>query len=463
MTQPDQSAARGATAVLLLAGGLTALIGTFVDQPAVTAAAVAVAAAAVLGLLLALVSRPAAQLAVATVVFGITAWALRGLDARTATVAVPAAGAAALMWAALAWGRGGPLRLALPAAAATIATWYVHGRSVPVGAMPVLPGALLVAEVLGWLISIAYRHRRVATAALADVDAFLLADLDLRGAVDIATAGSRICRVGTELLDGRGALLYVQGPGRLLPAGAHGDHPAPMNPELGRDHALEDTLRIGTVRRAEDRVLVPVTGVAGVIGVLDVHGAQRALDDLTAGMAQLFGSHVGCVLDRLHAVESLFDAATRDPVTGVGNRHQAAGIVASLRPGDGLLLLEIDALDSLRRAQGEDAANVVLGQIGLHLRNGTRTGDAVARYGDNQFIITLRDLKAPIDMVVDRLVGSWLACRPTRTFSVGGALHVEGDAPMDTVERAEAALASALRRGGAQGHVAPDWNTLASA
>jgi GGDEF domain-containing protein len=300
----------------------------------------------------------------------------------------------------------------------------------------------------------------MAKAALADVDTLLLAALDLRDVDDVATCGERIARIGTELLDGAGALLYVQGPGRLLLAGKHGSHPEPLNSELGRDAAIEAVLHVGAVEVEPDRVLIPVVGSAGVVGVLAIGDARRRLDPLTAGMAQLFGAQVGAVLDRLNAVDSLFDAATRDPITGVGNRQQAAAVIASLRPGDGFLVLEVDEFASLLRGQGEAASNLLLGQVGLHLRNGTRNGDAVARFSDSQFVIALRDLKAPIEMVVERLVASWLGQRPSRTLSVGGALHIDGEAPMDTVERAEAALSSAKRKGGGHGHVAPDWSVF---
>jgi hypothetical protein len=74
----------------------------------------------------------------------------------------------------------------------------------------------------------------------------------------------------------------------------------------------------------------------------------------------------------------------------------------------------------------------------------------------------LRELKAPIDMVVGRLVESWMAGSPSRTMSVGGALQLDSTAPLDTIERAESALASAQRRGGGRGHVAPDFSVFAA-
>lgn len=93
------------------------------------------------------------------------------------------------------------------------------------------------------------------------------------------------------------------------------------------------------------------------------------------------------------------------------------------------MLLEGDGLHHVRAAQGEQAADLVLGQMGLHLRNSTRPGDAVARFDDDRFVIVLRDLKAPVDVVVRRIAESWLQVRPGRSISVGAALHLDGSAP----------------------------------
>lgn len=456
-------AGRVATGVLLLAGGAAAVATTVMpSSTGVRAGALAVVAASLITSLLgseALRGRRVARAVVVALALGATGPVLSSIDGNVATIAVPAAGAAVLLWAALAWGRGAAAQLAVPAVAGS--TWVNGDPAVPAAALAVLPAALVLAELLAWPLDRARRTRATAAAALADIDTLLVAAIDLRGIGEVASAGDRICRLGTELLHGDGALLYLQGPGRPLLAGRHGHHPTPLDPELGRDVALEEVLRVGTVR-AGDPVHIPVTGAAGVIGVLVIAGARRPLDAPTSGVAQLFGGQAGAVLDRLNAVESLYDAATRDPVSGVGNRQQAAAIIASLRPGDGLLVLEVDGFESLRRAQGDAAADLLLGQVGLHLRNGTRTGDLVARYGDPQFVVALRDLKAPIDTVVRRLVESWLAGSPSRTLSVGGALHLDGTAPLETVDRAESALASAQRRGGGRGHVAPDFSTFAA-
>ncbi|MCU1484255.1 MAG: hypothetical protein JWN67_1001 [Actinomycetia bacterium] len=462
---PAPPAGRVATGALLLAGGGVAIAAVLVPSSvAVRGAALAVVAASLITTLLGtelLRNRRVARAVVAGLALTATGTVIASIGRDIAVVAVPAAGAAVLLWAALALGRGVAAQLTVPAVVAAGTTWINGDPAVPSAALAVLPVALLLAEAIAWALARSRRTKVLADAALTDIDTLLVAAIDLRGVDDVAAAGDRICRLGAELLRGDGALLYVQGPGRLLLGGRHGSHPAPLDPELGRNAALVEALRVGAVRPGNP-VLVPITGAAGVIGVLAVSGARREIDGLTAGIAQLFGGQAGAVLDRLNAVESLYDAATRDPITGVGNRQQAAAIIASLRAGDGLLVLEVDGFESLRRAQGDAASDLLLGQVGLHLRNGTRNGDAVARYGDHQFVVVLRDLKAPIDMVVSRLVDSWMAGTPSRTMSVGGALHLDSSAPLDTIDRAESALASAQRRGGGRGHVAPDFAVFAA-
>lgn len=455
---PSDSATAAGTGLLLLAcGAATATAALVPTLPgARIVAGSLVAAAAVVAVLGApgVRRRPVVQAVLAGFGLGVAGQVFSSVGSDAPAV-VPVAGAAVLLWSALAAGRGGALRLALPVAAAAGITWVNGAPAVPAGLLAAVPAAVVVGEALAWPLSRARWARRTAEAALADVDSLLVAALDLRGVDDIAAACDRICRLGSELLDGDGALLYVHGPGRLLLGGRHGRHPEVVDTEVGRDAALEEAMRVGAVHQG-DPVLVPVTGAAGVLGVLAVGGCRRPLDGLTAGVVQLFGSQAGAVLDRLNTIESLYDDATRDPVTGVGNRRQAATVIASLRPGDGLLLLEVDAFESFRRANGDAAGDLLLGQLGLHLRNGTRAGDAIARYGDHQFVVALPGLKAPVELVVRRLVDSWLAAGPGRTISVGGALHLDG-APLDTVDRASSALASARRRGGGAGHVAADF------
>lgn len=363
-----------------------------------------------------------------------------------------AACVAALAWAAAVSGPGAAFRLAPLLTVAHAATVVASGESLLLATTS--PAAGLVLGLVSWPWHVLRTARRDRARALTGVDALVVGAADLRAA-DVTELGNRLCRLGADLAAADGALLYVEGPGRLVLAGRHGTVAERAEHELRDDPGITAVLRDGGLRRG-DPLLVPVLGEAGVVGVVALLGPRRPLDEVHRGLLALFGSEAGGALDRMGRAGLGYRGADTDPVTGVGNRRRASAVVAALRPGDGLVVLEVDGLELLRSSRGEQAADLLLGQMGLHLRNGTRPGDAVARLGDDQFVIGLRELKAPVDVVVRRLTESWLRAHADRTVSVGGALHLEGTAPLDTLERAQAALASARRGGGGQIHVAAE-------
>jgi GGDEF domain-containing protein len=93
--------------------------------------------------------------------------------------------------------------------------------------------------------------------------------------------------------------------------------------------------------------------------------------------------------------------------------------------------------------------------LGLHLRNAVRPGDAVARSGEEAFVLVLRQLRAPIDVVVRRILGDRSTAAAHGTVSVGAALHIDARAPADTAETASRMMVSARSAGVGQLYVAP--------
>ena len=433
--------ATATAAVLLVLGGLAgigwaALPGAALPQAASAALLAAGATAmALTGTRIAASRRLRAPLAaVATAVAVDRVLATAGDHAAWAGAATCAL---VLLWAVAALGPGAAMRLS---PALTVA----HGAAVAAAGESILfvgasPAAGLVLGLLAWPVHALRAARADRRRALRGVDLLVVGSADLREA-DVLDVGERVCRLAADLTEAAGAVLYVEGPGRSVVAGSHGTHPRPRVSELGGDPRVEAVLRGGPPRHG-DPLLVPVTGEAGVVGVVAVHGARRAVDEVLTGLLALFGVEAGNALDRLRRTTGTgLGAVETDPVTGVGTRQQASSVVAGLRPGDGLVLLEVDGLPHVRAAQGEQAADLLLGQMGLHLRNCTRPGDAIARFGDDRFVIVLRDLKAPVDVVVRRIAESWLRERPGRRINIGAALHLEGAAPLDTLERTQAAL-----------------------
>lgn len=436
------SSTRAATgaALLLLLGGLAGIgwaLRPTADLPQAASAGLLAAGAVAMALLGTRIRhRPILRGTLACVLTGVVCERVLALGGDAAPAAAATTCALLVGWAALAVGPGAALRLSPALTVGHAAAIAAAGESLVLAAAS--PIAALAFELVAWPVHAIRAARADRRHALGGIDALVVAADDLRAA-DVLDVGDRICRLASDLLRADGAVLYVDGPGTVVVGGTSGTHPTPKVGELAGDHAVESVLR-GAPLQPGDPLVVPVLGEAGVVGAVAVHGTRRRLDAVHTGLLHLFAHEAGAALDRLARSGLACSTVDLDPVTGVGSRRQASAVVAGLRPGDGLVLLEVDGLDHLRQAQGHQAADLLLGQMGLHLRNSTRPGDAVARFDDDRFVIVLRDLKAPVDVVVRRVAESWVRVRPGRTISVGAALHLDGAAPLDTLERTRGAL-----------------------
>jgi GGDEF domain-containing protein len=349
-----------------------------------------------------------------------------------------------LGWRALAATPRSVLLSAVPTIAAVAAPLALRGAGASGLALGVLVGVAGVVAALGAVLVGRLQRRRDEVAQnQRDVDAVVLANLELRNVGEARDAATRIARIATELLDAEGAVVWLQGPGRLLCAGGHGTTPPPER-EVADGSIVERVLLSGSV--ATDRggeVVLPLTGSGGVFGAVTVSGPRRTSATFVTSVLQVFGAQAGYALERLRAVESLIDARFVDPVTGVGNRLAATASLATLHNGDALLLLAVDELAAIRERDGDGRADLILGQLGLHLRTATRAGDLIARFGDDVFFVLLRDLNASAESVVTRLLDSWQATGTAGTLRAGAAIHFADTTPLDTLDRATEALDAA--------------------
>jgi GGDEF domain-containing protein len=285
------------------------------------------------------------------------------------------------------------------------------------------------------------RARRAADHHVSELHQLLLAFSALSHVDDRDALAATICRIATELGGGTGTALFQPGPGRLLVLGHHGIHPAPPDPELGVSPALDRVLRGGRLQ-VGDPLLVPLTGSAGVVAAASIANPQRLLDPFTLTLLSLFGWAAGSSLERYGAI---VDTAGRDPITGVGDRARGTTAIASLHTGDALVVCEVEGVASIRRQDGDEAADVVQGHLGLHLRNAIRPGDVAARFGDEEFVVVLREVRGPVELIVRRILDTWAIEHPNRRLHVGVAVHTPRSAPIDTAESARAALFAAQR------------------
>jgi len=196
--------------------------------------------------------------------------------------------------------------------------------------------------------------------------------------------------------------------------------------------------------------LTPAIAAAFVLPLVVRDRGADALDlvGLVVPLVVLVGELVGHVVSGLHAANAqLAEAALRDDLTGIGNRRHAMDALSRVRPGDAVLILDVDHFKQINDHLGHASGDAVLAALGALLRRTTRGADAIARLGGEEFLILLSDAGADATCVANRILEDWRATEPVATLSIGIATVEPGEAPDDALARADAALYAAKARG----------------
>jgi diguanylate cyclase (GGDEF)-like protein/PAS domain S-box-containing protein len=190
-------------------------------------------------------------------------------------------------------------------------------------------------------------------------------------------------------------------------------------------------------------------------------GRVTERDPATGRALRMIGTNVD-ITDRRRMEEALQSVAQTDPLTGLANRllfrDRLQLAQARARRGDtriALLYLDIDRFKEINDQLGHAAGDTVLKDFAVRLRAGVRATDTVARFGGDEFVVLLEDVKDPDDAM--RVAEKILAeCRQPlalegrevlATVSVGVA-YCDGSADEEhLLRRADAALYEAKSAG----------------
>ncbi len=156
---------------------------------------------------------------------------------------------------------------------------------------------------------------------------------------------------------------------------------------------------------------VDASALASLLAACGLHGDGRGLAP-TAGLVALpSGRSAECVWHRLpddSVVLTLLDAgpqlaalemATRDPLTGLGNRVALQRGLAEALAGTGCAIhcLDLDRFKVVNDTLGHAMGDALLQRVAQRLQSGVKDGDLIARIGGDEFVVVQADVSKPAE------------------------------------------------------------------
>ena len=229
------------------------------------------------------------------------------------------------------------------------------------------------------------------------------------------------------------------------------------------------------------KVTGAINDMASTLSLVEDHMDALALAELNE-LPELdaLPGHVGSTMkasmervvaltSRLQTSESrLAEEARIDNLTGLPNRfavleyleRMLTALAVTANPSGrahpvGVMFLDVDGFKSVNDTHGHAVGDVVLRDIAQRLRGSIRDVDFVARLGGDEFLVIVADVSDPVRLVG---FGERMIHEIEQPYTIGdqlfavsasvGATMVEtGDEPLSVIERADAAVYQAKRRG----------------
>ena len=337
-----------------------------------------------------------------------------------------------------------------------IASWVVGVSLLCAGALFVRPRLVRLAAAEAELVA----HRKYEEALLASEERARIAKERLEMALD----GSNVVLWDTDLSNGR---VYLSEAWSRIIGGEDGE-------------TVTTVMELLTLVHPEEREAVRRTSVEVLKGARSSYGVEHRVrtkqgdwrwlisrgrvterDPQSGRALRMIGTNVD-ITDRKRAEEAAQSAAQSDPLTGLANRrafHDSLrmALARSRRSGNDLavLYLDLDRFKPVNDRFGHAAGDRLLRHVALRLRGCVRQSDTVARFGGDEFVVLLEDLRdrehavAVVEKIIDEMR------RPLNlegfevsvTTSIGLAYAQANADPDSLVKRADKALYEAKAAG----------------
>jgi diguanylate cyclase (GGDEF)-like protein len=156
---------------------------------------------------------------------------------------------------------------------------------------------------------------------------------------------------------------------------------------------------------------------------------------------------------RAQLADKIRQHANIDELTRLPNRADLDIRLASARPGDLIVVCDLDHFQRFNETFGLSIGDQVLADYGFLLSSSVRAIDYAARIGGEQFVMLLpRTELALAPAILGRLRRRWSLLRPNVTFTSGVACCYPGRTSAETLAAAERALFLAKKAGRNRDH-----------
>jgi len=153
----------------------------------------------------------------------------------------------------------------------------------------------------------------------------------------------------------------------------------------------------GTPSEPEAMIVVPVRVAGAVVGTLNVArmgGEEAYFSQNEFELVQLFAGQASLALENAEAHGAVTVRAEHDALTGLRNhgsfqRELGDAVSAAESAPFALLMLDLDSFKGFNDTCGHPAGDALLAGVGDAMRAATRTGDALYRYGGDEFAVIL--------------------------------------------------------------------------
>lgn len=157
---------------------------------------------------------------------------------------------------------------------------------------------------------------------------------------------------------------------------------------------------------ATHHVCIPMTAGGKVLAVVEIHlpatvttlKSKKIVEKLS--MVRRYLEETAPVLESKRYALALKEQSLKDPLTGLYNRRFLEGILENLtaqilRRGTalGVLMCDLDYFKSINDKYGHDIGDSVLKELANLLVSSVRKSDLVVRFGGEEFLILLIDMK----------------------------------------------------------------------